>query len=68
MPSATPDYSLTEDQKQHFLTHGWIKLDNCFSLDDELCKKLMSDMWERLGMDEHNKDTWDPDRGECPRP
>ncbi|THX13903.1 hypothetical protein D6D13_03430 [Aureobasidium pullulans] len=35
------DYSLSEEQKQHFLEHGFIKLENCFSLEDEQCKKLM---------------------------
>ncbi|THV71804.1 hypothetical protein D6D27_09838, partial [Aureobasidium pullulans] len=29
------DYSLSEEQKQHFLEHGFIKLENCFSLEDE---------------------------------
>lgn len=26
MPSATPDYSLSEEQKQHFLDYGFVKL------------------------------------------
>lgn len=63
MPSATPDYRLTEEQKRHFLEHGFIKLDNCFSLEDELCIKLMKNMWLRLDMDPDDKETWNPWRG-----
>lgn len=63
MPSATPDYRLTEEQKEHFLDHGFIKLDNCFSLEDQHCRDLMDRMWERLDMDENNKETWNPWRG-----
>jgi len=63
MPSATPDYSLTEEQKQHFLDHGFIKLDNCFSVNDEQCKGLMERMWERLDMDPNDQNTWNPWRG-----
>jgi hypothetical protein len=63
MPSATPDYSLTEEQKQHFLEHGFIKLENCFSVDDEQCKGLMDRVWERLDMDPNDRETWNPWRG-----
>lgn len=63
MPSATPDYSLTEAQKQEFLDNGFIKLENCFSLDDEHCTKLMERMWDRLDMDPSDKETWNPWRG-----
>ncbi|THW73643.1 hypothetical protein D6D19_05496 [Aureobasidium pullulans] len=52
------DYSLSEEQKQHFLEHGFIKLENCFSLEDEQCKKLMDRVWERLDMDPNDKETW----------
>ncbi|KAI5209732.1 hypothetical protein E4T38_02253 [Aureobasidium subglaciale] len=41
MIATTPEYRLTEEQKQHFLDHGFIKLEDCFSLQDEQCKKLM---------------------------
>ncbi|THZ02364.1 hypothetical protein D6C92_00636 [Aureobasidium pullulans] len=59
MISAMPeDYSLSEEQKQHFLEHGFIKLENCFSLEDEQCKKLMDRVWERLDMDPNDKETW----------
>lgn len=64
MISAMPeDYSLSEEQKQHFLEHGFIKLENCFSLEDERCKKLMDRVWERLDMDPNDKETWNPWRG-----
>lgn len=58
-----PDYSLSEEQKQHFLEHGFIKLEGCFSPEDELCKGLMDRVWERLDMDPNNKETWNPWRG-----
>ncbi|KEQ74055.1 hypothetical protein M436DRAFT_45137 [Aureobasidium namibiae CBS 147.97] len=67
MPSATPDYSLTEQQKQHFLDHGFIKLENCFSVNDEQCKGLMERMWERLDMDPNDRETWNPWRVHLPR-
>lgn len=64
MISAMPeDYSLSEEQKQHFLEHGFIKLENCFSLEDEQCKKLMDRVWERLDMNPNDKETWNPWRG-----
>lgn len=58
-----PDYSLSEEQKQHFLEHGFIKLEDCFSPEDELCKGLMDRVWERLDMDPNDKETWNPWRG-----
>lgn len=63
MPSAAPDYRLTEAQKQEFLDNGFIKLENCFSLEDEHCVNLMDRMWERLDMDPNDKETWNPWRG-----
>lgn len=57
------DYRLSEEQKQHFLTHGFIKLEKCFSIEDKNCKTLMDRMWERLDMNPSDKDTWNPWRG-----
>ncbi|KAG9941217.1 hypothetical protein KCU85_g9651, partial [Aureobasidium melanogenum] len=62
-----PDYSLSEEQKQHFLEHGFIKLEDCFSTEDELCKGLMDRVWERLDMDPNDKETWNPWRVHLPR-
>ncbi|KAG9841934.1 hypothetical protein KCU98_g5348, partial [Aureobasidium melanogenum] len=62
-----PDYSLSEEQKQHFLEHGFIKLEDCFSPEDELCKGLMDRVWERLDMDPNDKETWNPWRVHLPR-
>ncbi|KAI4720331.1 hypothetical protein E4T48_03438 [Aureobasidium sp. EXF-10727] len=67
MISAMPDYSLTDEQKQHFLDHGFIKLDDCFSTEDEMCKGLMDRVWERLDMDPNDKETWNPWRVHLPR-
>jgi hypothetical protein len=47
MPSATEDqYSLTEEQKQHWLEHGFIKLSGCFS--HEAAEDFTSSIWTRL--------------------
>ncbi|KEQ64593.1 uncharacterized protein M437DRAFT_43740 [Aureobasidium melanogenum CBS 110374] len=62
-----PDYSLSEEQKQHFLEHGFIKLEDCFSPEDEFCKGLMDRVWERLDMDPNDKETWNPWRVHLPR-
>lgn len=57
------DYRLTHEQKQHFLVHGFIKLEDCFSLEDDDCRQLLAGMWTRLNMDPNDKETWSPWRG-----
>ncbi|KAK3720596.1 hypothetical protein LTR37_003645 [Vermiconidia calcicola] len=50
---------LTQDDVEHFLEHGWIKLSNCFS--QEQVDELTSNLWTRLGMSPTDKGTWHSD-------
>lgn len=52
----TTSVSLSEAEKEQFLTHGFIHLRNCFS--KEQADEVIGDVWTRLGMDPNNKDTW----------
>lgn len=57
MPAANVDqYALTEEQKQHWLEHGFIKLEGCFSR--EAAEKFTSSLWTRLGASPEDKSTW----------
>lgn len=47
---------LTEAQKEHFRTTGWLKLSNCFTKDQ--AEWVTKDVWTRLGMDPNDKSTW----------
>ncbi|KAH0423328.1 hypothetical protein CcaCcLH18_12242 [Colletotrichum camelliae] len=47
---------LTEAQKEHFRTTGWLKLSNCFT--KEQVEWVAKDVWTRLGMDPNDKSTW----------
>ncbi|KAJ0270512.1 hypothetical protein COL940_011640 [Colletotrichum noveboracense] len=52
-PIAEP---LTEAQKEHFRTTGWLKLSNCFT--KEQAEWVTKDVWTRLGMDPIDRSTW----------
>ncbi|KAH8684750.1 hypothetical protein BGZ60DRAFT_511725 [Tricladium varicosporioides] len=54
--SENPDYLLTESQKQHFLTHGFLKLSSCFTRAQ--ASSFTSNIWTRLGMSPSDKSTW----------
>lgn len=54
--SDNPDYLLTESQKQHFLTHGYLKLSSCFT--PSQAASFTSNIWTRLGMSPEDKSTW----------
>ena len=56
--------SLSEEQIQHFLQHGWIKLSNCFSR--EKAAQWSANLWTRLGMDPNDKSTWTRERTNMP--
>ncbi|KAJ9154788.1 Ribonucleoside-diphosphate reductase large subunit [Pleurostoma richardsiae] len=47
---------LTDAEKEHFLAHGWLKIEGAFTKDqaDEICQ----DVWTRLGMSPTDKSTW----------
>ncbi|CAL5870854.1 uncharacterized protein PFLUO_LOCUS5095 [Penicillium psychrofluorescens] len=57
MPSSAKDqFSLTEEQKQHWLEHGFIKVEGCFSR--EAAEQFTSSLWTRLGASPDDKSTW----------
>lgn len=49
-------HALTEEQKQHFLDKGWLKIEGAFT--PERAAPLMVNMEERLGVDFNDKSTW----------
>lgn len=53
-PSPGP---LTEEQKEHFIAHGWLHLTDCFT--KEQAEWVTKDLWTRLGMDPDDKSTWE---------
>ncbi|RJE26159.1 hypothetical protein PHISCL_01509 [Aspergillus sclerotialis] len=55
---------LTEEQKQHWLTHGFIKIPKCFSR--EAANEFTSSIWTRLGMSPTDKSTWTKERINMP--
>ncbi|KAH0842651.1 hypothetical protein FOPE_07461 [Fonsecaea pedrosoi] len=58
------DFSLTEDQKQHWMDHGFIKIENCFS--PEFAEKWTSSIWTRLGASPEDKSTWPTEKLNMP--
>ncbi|KAF1973507.1 hypothetical protein BU23DRAFT_598917 [Bimuria novae-zelandiae CBS 107.79] len=53
---ADDQYKLSQEQIEHFLEHGWIKLTGCFTR--EQSAELQSQLWTRLGMDPNDMSTW----------
>jgi hypothetical protein len=60
----TPDYTLTEDQKDYFLVHGFVKIPQCFT--QAQAAEFTSTMWTRLGMDSNDKSTWTEEKTNMP--
>jgi len=58
------DYGLTEEQKQQWLDHGFVKIENCFSR--ELADKWTSSIWTRLGASPDDKSTWPTEKLNMP--
>ncbi|KAK3676488.1 hypothetical protein LTR78_003764 [Recurvomyces mirabilis] len=56
--------ALTEEQKQFWLEHGYIKIPQCFSR--EKSDAFTSTVWTRLGADPNDKSTWPPDKMNMP--
>jgi hypothetical protein len=50
------DFKLPQEQIDHFLEHGWLKLSNCFTR--EQADSLQTTLWTRLGMDPNDMSTW----------
>ncbi|KAM0294277.1 hypothetical protein ACHAPM_011430 [Fusarium culmorum] len=47
---------LTEEQKQHFIENGWLKIEGAFT--PEQAAPMLKDVEERLGVDLNDKTTW----------
>ena len=58
------NYSLTDEQKAHFLDHGYIKITNCFT--PEQASSFTANLWTRLGVSPTDKSTWTTERTNMP--
>ena len=55
---------LTQEDIDHFLEHGWIKLSDCFT--QAQADEITSNLWTRLGMSPTDKSTWHTERINMP--
>ncbi len=55
---------LNQKQIDSFMKHGFLRLENCFSL--EKSHEWTSTVWKRLGMDPNDKSTWTSERINMP--
>ena len=53
---ASPVTPLTDADKEHFRTNGFVHLKKCFTRDQ--ANSVIKDVWTRLGMDPADKSTW----------
>lgn len=60
----SPNYALTEEQKAHFLKHGFVRIPNCFS--PEKAAEWTDNVWVRLGYSRTDKSTWAKERINMP--
>ncbi|PGH04218.1 hypothetical protein AJ80_08563 [Polytolypa hystricis UAMH7299] len=58
------DHTLTQDQIDFFLEHGYLKLKNCFSR--EAAAEWTKDVWKRLGYSPDDPSTWVRERINMP--
>jgi hypothetical protein len=56
MADVQQQHQLSQEQIDHFVKHGWLKLENCFSKDQ--AGDLQKNLWTRLGMDPEDMSTW----------
>ncbi|XXG96596.1 p-nitrophenyl phosphatase [Hypoxylon texense] len=61
---ASPPAPLTQEQKDFFLAHGYLKLTNCFTA--EQAADVTEGVWTRLGMSPTDKATWTRERTNMP--
>ncbi|KAL2811931.1 hypothetical protein BJX63DRAFT_443775 [Aspergillus granulosus] len=61
----TPPYALTEEQKAHFLQHGYVRIPGCFT--PQKAAEWTRDVWIRLGYSPTDKSTWTKERINMPR-
>lgn len=66
MTSATlrERFSLTEEQRQHFLDHGFLKVENCFSR--EAAAEFTASIWTRMGASPDDPSTWPTEKTNMP--
>ncbi|KAL3448402.1 hypothetical protein BJX65DRAFT_307262 [Aspergillus insuetus] len=58
MPGRSTHYaSLTEEEAEHFLQHGWLKVPN--AIDPRYVDAWVADVWARTGYKETDKTTWE---------
>ncbi|MCJ1310642.1 hypothetical protein MMC25_004307 [Agyrium rufum] len=55
---------LTNEQVDHFMRHGFVRLEECFT--PEKAAKFTGTVWKRLGMDPNDKSTWTEERINMP--
>jgi len=56
---------LTKEQVEHFMNHGFVRIENCFSR--EKAAEWTATVWVRLGRDPNDKSTWDVERINMPK-
>ncbi|KAF2835882.1 hypothetical protein M501DRAFT_940996 [Patellaria atrata CBS 101060] len=59
-----PYKQLTQEDVDHFLHHGYIKIPACFT--QSQADAVTANLWTRLGMDPHDKTTWTTERTNMP--
>ncbi|KAJ6010099.1 hypothetical protein N7522_005115 [Penicillium canescens] len=64
MPDPQSQYTLTEEQKQHWLDYGFIKVPRCFTR--EAAAEFTSSVWTRLGVSPDDKTTWTQEKVNMP--
>ena len=55
---------LTQSDINHFMQHGWLKLEQCFTR--QQAEDITANIWTRLGMDPNDKSTWHTERTNMP--
>ncbi|MCJ1402073.1 hypothetical protein MMC11_005292 [Xylographa trunciseda] len=55
---------LSQEDIDHFLAHGWVRVTDCFSR--SRAEEWTSNLWVRLGMDPIDKSTWNKERINMP--
>jgi hypothetical protein len=56
IPPSKPYEHLTDDEAQHFLQHGWLRVEG--AIQQRYIDEWLPDLWVRTGYDEHDKSTW----------
>lgn len=64
MPPTESYQCLTDDQKSHFLQHGYLHLSSCFTAAQ--AANFTSTIWTRLGFSPTDKSTWTRERTHMP--